>query len=214
MQGIDEARDTLLGAPRRRSASTLEILATPRGMAALAAVGVIVAAIPLVTSASVGVLGALAPLFLGLGLALSVRRRNVLASVALCIAVVASVGLVARAATNPGTQEFSYGGDYLSPISSNSPFARQIGIPLTSNPSTGAVDESIITEPTTLVVSCFRRGKFERRRPEVLWAYVTEGDYQTYWVPVSYLASLRPGAARTLIACSNWRWQLQNFGGP
>ncbi|HEX8744219.1 MAG TPA: hypothetical protein VF712_13900 [Thermoleophilaceae bacterium] len=215
LTGLDDARDTLLGVSRSKNATVLEQLSTPRGMAGLTAAGVAVAALPLMTDVSAGVLSVLALALLGLGLALSVRRRSAVATVVLALVLVVSAGVTLRAATDPGTQEFLYDGNFLNEAPANSPFAGEVGIPLTTDPSTGTVAETLVDERTTFVVSCVRTGAFKHRRPRVLWAYIAGGDYKTFWIPVSYLAGLRPGAARTLLSCSNWRWRLHNLaGGP
>ena len=201
-------------APQPGGSRVLEALATPRGMAALTAAGVVLAAVQLV-NASATVLGGLAFALLGLALVLSIRRRRKVASVLLGVAVVVSAALVARRVTGAGTQQFATsGGEFLTSPAAPSPFARQVGIPLTADPSTGRVDQTLIDEPATFVVSCLRSGPFQNRRPDILWAYVAEGDYKSYWVPLGYLGALRPGAARTLLSCSDWRWQLQYFGSP
>jgi len=183
-------------------------------MAALTAAGVALSALSLMTDVATGVVAALAPLLFGLGLAMSVRRRKVIAGVLLFLALIVSAGLAVRAATDPGTQEFFYSADFVHEAPSTSPFAHQVGIPLTSDPSTGTVDESVVTETTSFVVSCVKSGPFRNRRPKVSWAYVAAGDYETLWIPVGYLGGLRPGAARTLMGCSDWRWLLQNLGSP
>ena len=213
LDSLDSARDALLGVPPPAGASVLELLSTPRGMAALTAAGVALSALSLMTDVATGVVAALAPLLFGLGLAMSVRRRKVIAGV-FFLALIVSAVLAVRAATDPGTQEFFYSADFLSEQQSTSPFAHQVGIPLTSDPSTGTVDESVVTETTSFVVSCVKSGPFRNRRPKVSWAYVAAGDYETLWIPVGYLAALRPGAARTLMGCSDWRWLLQNLGSP
>jgi hypothetical protein len=211
VQAIDEARDVLLGPERTRG--TLDVLASPRGMAALSVGSLLLAGLSLLPDASVGVLGVLAPGLLLVGLTLSVRRRKLLSSVLLAVALAASGGLAVRRVADPGTHTFYYNGDLMSSDSRGSPFAHEPFIPLTLDPSHGHVEETV-AESAEFVVSCTKAGTFKDSRSDVLWAYIADGDYQSFWLPVPYLGGLQPGAARTLLSCSNWRWWLRKFGSP
>jgi hypothetical protein len=211
VQAIDEARDVLLGPKRMRG--TLDVLASPRGMAALSVGSLLLTGLSLLLDASVGVLGALAPGLFVVGLTLSVRRRQLLGSVLLAIALTASAGLAVRRVADPGTHTFYYNGDLMTSDSHSSPFAQEPFIPLTLDPSHGQVEETVV-KSAEFVVSCTKVGTFKDSRSDVLWAYIADGDYQSFWVPVPYLGGLQPGAARTLISCSDWRWWLRNFGSP
>jgi hypothetical protein len=225
LNGLDQARDTLLattedasdarlaGTAPEAKTTLLAGLATKEGAALLAAAGVALTALSTLTDAPASILGPLAVIALAAALVGSVRRRNRVASALLALAVITSVVLETRAVTSPERHEFLYAdSSFLYQAPSTSPFPGETGIPLTADPASGRVDATVI-ENATFVISCVRQGTSPHRR-HVLWAYVADGAYQTYWIPWGYLHALQPGAARALLNCSDWRWQLQNFGSP
>jgi hypothetical protein len=225
LKGLDQARDTLLATPGDASdvgpartpsgadTALLAALATKEGTALLAVVGVVLTALSMLTDAPADILGPLAVTALAGALVVSVRRRKTVASLLLGLVVIASAVLETRTVTNPGRHEFFYGdGSFLYQAPRASPFAGEVGIPLTADPSSGHIDTTVV-DNATFVVSCVRQGTSPHRR-HVLWVYVADGAYQTYWIPWGYLAALQPGATRALLDCSDWRWQLQNFGSP
>lgn len=209
---IDQARNVLIGLEDTLRPSPLDRLASPRGMAVLTAAGAAFTAAPQIASATSGLVGLLAPIVFVLGVAISVKRRAWWVSAALALALLLSAGLELRRVADPGSRSFQYGGDILSSSSPRSPFAGESFVPLTLDPATGLVDETVI-DPAEFTVSCVRVGAFKHHEG-ISWAYITAGDYETYWVPVDYLGAMSPGASRKLVGCSNWRWLLQNLGSP
>jgi hypothetical protein len=94
---------------------------------------------------------------------------------------------------------------------SNSPFANLNEIPVTADPSTGIVYNTIPAGDgslTELPVSCMQEGQFNHKA--ALWVKIVGGPYESLWIPWTYLAGIAPGTANTLLYCSDWRWRLQD----
>ncbi|MEV4888872.1 hypothetical protein AB0K48_05730 [Nonomuraea sp. NPDC055795] len=125
-----------------------------------------------------------------------------------------SVVLTVRAYSSPGTTSFFYGGALMDTSSLASGL---VGIPLTHDPAKGEVyDEVVPGDRAEFHVSCFQRGviRVEGRTTELTWVQIEDGNYQTLWVPMAVLRGLASGSARTILPCSHWKWQIQNFGSP
>jgi len=217
LEGLDNARDVLLGLEHGHGGAWLHWVSSQQGIGVLTATGVALATITVFSNAKLAFITALAPLALGLALwaSMRLRRTTLVVRIVLACALVASVFVVLRRVSDPGTHSFFYGGDVLTTTSRKSPFFNESSIPLTLDPKTGTADESIYpSDSTRLIVSCTQTGVFKHSRTLVKWAYIAEGNYQTYWVPVAYLGGIDPGEARILRPCSDWRWELQNLGPP
>lgn len=88
--------------------------------------------------------------------------------------------------------------------------------------SVAALEEVIVpapTEPTVkqrvaIEVSCWRNGVFNdgKRSGSLDWGKIVSGNFETLWIPMPFVRGLAPGKARTLLPCSDWRWQLQHPG--
>lgn len=89
---------------------------------------------------------------------------------------------------------------------------------LTSDPDQGDLyDQVTPRNPTAeFLVSCFQRGVIRSggQAEPLEWAQIESGTYETLWVPMAFLRGLASGSARTVLPCTHWRWQLQNFGNP
>jgi hypothetical protein len=190
----------------------LKRLESPRGVAVLGIAGLGLSLISLLASANLAALSIASPVALALGAWLTYKLRRPGTSLLMGIAVAVSTLLVVRANATPPSASFYYDGSQLV-APPGSPFADQNGIPLTEDPREGLVRRTLY-EAANFAVTCTRAGAFERGHIPVEWAYISNGPYETLWVPDAYLAGLALGTARTLLPCSDWRWQLHYLGDP
>jgi hypothetical protein len=201
-------------AMRAKAADFGDWLATPRNAALIAVVGTVAQVVSLFPNASIRVLSFLGTIAFALLLWLAWRQRwKVLIALSTLLLIV-SVMLMVRLNLAPTTTPFSYTGSQIL-NAPDIPYTPTGQIPLTTDPDEGFFNEYIqMSDAGTLKVSCIEDGVINSgtNSTEQEWAQIVEGDFETYWVPVSFLRSLAPGPARTLLPCSNWRWQLQHPG--
>ncbi|GAA4562205.1 hypothetical protein GCM10023193_27470 [Planotetraspora kaengkrachanensis] len=200
-----------------KSNNWLEALARPRGTAALALGGLLVSLASFLTSTSITKLSILGPVAFGFLIRLAWRRRGWLFTAGASLAVLLSLVLATRVYSAPGTTSFWYDGDVMD--LSALPLSDGAGIPLTASPDHGQIYQTILpvqSDSGEILVSCTQDGLITvgARSAEMEWARIESGKFQTLWVPVAFLGGLAPGTARTLLPCSNWRWQVQNLGDP
>jgi hypothetical protein len=139
------------------------------------------------------------------------KAQRVAVRVGTIVGVVLVVGvvllLIIQQAVKPGTTEFSYDG---SPVgfTDRSPLAGTQYPTLTDDPDAGS-EVAVLTEPVNLAVSCWVNGHYQGK--DLAWVSIVEGEYRSLWVPLSDVGVMGPGAARTILPCSNWRWRFQNI---
>lgn len=197
------------------SGTWLEWIASPKGTAAVALGGLAVSLASFLTGTSITRLSIFGPPAFALLVVLAWRTSKRLVAAAALVLLLGSVVLVVRAYSNPGTVRFWYGGQIMDTTVFYQPLPDGGAIPLTANPAEGSVDETIYPgDATEFEVSCTRSGTLSTNQSRMGWARIETGKYQTFWVPMPLLRGLAPGSARTLLPCSNWRWQLQNLGDP
>jgi hypothetical protein len=198
------------GDPKGEAAKILDFLSTPRSSAVIGISSLAISVGALITSAAVlAILGAITAIGFLIFEVLSRRRLAVLIPGAVLVLLASFI--VTRYYTNPGITTFSYSDTLLSPSSSDSPFASLSSVPLTADPSTGAIFTTIPEGDggfTSLPVSCVQSGYFNRS--SVVWGKIVGGSYESLWIPLAYLGGIQPGSARTLLWCSDWRWILQD----
>jgi hypothetical protein len=190
------------------SGGWLAWFATSNGAGALGILGLVVSVASFLTSTSItplsiflSIFGALVFGFLAVFFWLK-RKRPWAAGAA--VVVVILVVIATRAISAPGTTSFWYRGAVMG--TSAGPLSQFVGIPLTTNPVDGRVDQSILPdEPAELEVSCTQDGtnRVGKQSTGMEWARVEKGNFQTLWVPVDYLRALAPGSAHTLLPCSS-----------
>jgi hypothetical protein len=184
-----------------------------RAAAFFAVAGLVSSLLSLLKGTSFTRLSALGPiLFLTLAVVAWRNRRWLLTGAAVVFTLL-SIFPALRAYTAPEKTTFFYDGVAMTAL----PPAAEGGIPLTNDPSVGNVAATIYPEPSDagpIEVSCVRAGHLTvgNRTAPMEWGQVENGKFATLWIPVPYLSVLGPGAANTLRRCSDWRWQLQNFG--
>ena len=203
---LAEARDVLLAS----NVPWLDTLSSSRSTAlqGLAALGLSLVA--LLSNANLARISIFAPIVFALGAWLSFRQRRRVFGMVLMAGVILATALVARAYSAPRAEHFSYNGD----LFAEAPPFQSAFIPLTADPGRGAVETTVEDDPTNFDVACTRDGVSAGGHAQVQWAYISSGDYETLWIPVSYLNVIAAGEARALLPCSDWRWLLQNVGEP
>jgi hypothetical protein len=192
----------------------LEWLATPSGSAVLTLTAVLVSVASLLTSTSITRIGILGPIAFALLLWLALRQGRKIIAVGTALALLFSLALMVRAFSAPGTVSFFYGGQTMG---YGGILADQASAPLTADPAQGNIVASIAALPSDagpIEVSCTREGRFNdgKKSGHLLWARIVGGNFQTLWVPWSFLNALAPGTANALLPCSDWRWRLQHWG--
>jgi hypothetical protein len=193
----------------------LDIAAKPRVAAAIAVCAFVLTVVSVLETASISWVSTAAPLAFGLLSWLAYRRGKRGIAVFMAILIAVSAAFVVRAYATPPTASFFYDGSPMGALDPDSPFANQNGIPLTDEPSQGRIITTIYSgEVVTFGVTCVITGVFDRGHIPVDWAYISTGNYQTLWIPRAYIYGMAFGTANTLLPCSDWRWQLHNFGKP
>jgi hypothetical protein len=194
--------------------SWLESLAGPRGSAGLVLAGLLVSVTGLLTGTSITRIAIFGPVAFSvmLWLAWGEKKKKVISGIA--ILLVLSLVLAVRVYSVPDTVKFFYNGAPLR--TSVIPYVRSdIDIPLTDDPTKGIQSDSIsFNDGADIEVSCTRDGLITdgAHSAKLEWAAIVGGKYETLWVPMAFVRSQAEGQARTLLPCSNWRWELQYLG--
>jgi hypothetical protein len=199
-----------VGVPGRNS--WLDSLASPRGSAGLVLAGLLVSVAGFLTGTSITRIAILGPVAFSvmLWLAWGKKKKKVIAAIGLSLVI--SLALTLRVFSTPGTVKFFYNGDVMN--TSVIPYAGS-GIPLTEDPTKGIKTDSIYpSQSADIEVSCTRVGLISEgtHSARLEWALIVNGRYETLWLPMAFVRGEVVGQARTLLPCSNWRWELQYLG--
>lgn len=194
------------------STSLLDLLSGPRGSAGLALAGLTISLASLLTTTSITRIAVLGPVAFACLVWIAWRQKKRLLGLGALVLCLLSVLLTVRAYSRPPTLHTYYSGAVLD--YSEIPYQAS-SVPLTDDPDRGFTYAELGPgNATELEFSCTRNGVIstDTRSTDMDWAQIIGGPYRTLWAPMSFVRGLAVGQARTLLPCSNWRWELQHLG--